>query len=178
MVPRGRRRRRVIGARQTLYTGLIGVLAICGGAQAAESQPGVLRWNATGVQIYACKDAGGRAVWTFEHPEAVLVDETGRVVLHHGAGPSWTANDGSVLFGAVLTSVPSPDAGSVPWLVLRASKHEGAGLMTGVAFVLRTDTKGGVAPASGCDPAHAGAESRVPYTATYTFLVEPEQAAH
>ena len=36
--------------------------------------------------------------------------------------------------------------------------------------ILRVDTHGGVAPAPGCDAAHAGEEARVPYTATYLFL--------
>jgi hypothetical protein len=35
--------------------------------------------------------------------------------------------------------------------------------------IQRLNTKGGKAPASGCDAAHAGQEVRVPYSADYLF---------
>ena len=44
------------------------------------------------------------------------------------------------------------------------------GLLDKVAYVVRSGTAGGAAPATGCDAAHANAESRVPYSATYTFF--------
>ena len=41
---------------------------------------------------------------------------------------------------------------------------------TQATAIVRVDTKGGVAPTQGCDQAHSGQESRVPYTANYIFL--------
>ena len=139
-------------------------------ARAALAPEGTLRWLGTGVQVYACQRDGS---WTFERPDATLTNDVGQNQGHHGAGPSWQALDGSVVYGTALVSIPSPRPGAVAWLVLRASKHEGSGQMSDVAYVLRTDTEGGAAPATGCDPAHDGAEARVPYHATYTFLLEP-----
>jgi hypothetical protein len=48
--------------------------------------------------------------------------------------------------------------------------HSGNGLLSKVTHIQRLNTKGGKAPSSGCDPAHAGEEIRVPYSATYLFL--------
>ena len=42
--------------------------------------------------------------------------------------------------------------------------------MSKVAYVVRTRTEGGVAPATGCDASHADAEVRVPYSAVYLFF--------
>jgi hypothetical protein len=39
-----------------------------------------------------------------------------------------------------------------------------------VSSVQRINTKGGKAPASGCDAARAGQEVRVPYSADYRFF--------
>jgi hypothetical protein len=41
--------------------------------------------------------------------------------------------------------------------------------MTQVKFIRRSDTRGGIAPTTGCDAQHLNATSRVPYTAIYTF---------
>lgn len=156
-------------------TGLTTVLAI-GAALAyppevqAAQLPGVLRWFATGAQVYVCRKTSGEFTWTFERPAATLADAAGAVQAEHGAGPSWTARDGSKVVGTVLTTIPAPGSGAIPWLVLQAVKHEGQGLMSDVAFVLRTDTEGGVAPSSGCDAGRDGAHTEVPYRATYTFV--------
>lgn len=96
----------------------------------AGQQP-FLRLHATGVQIYACEAKAGTAsgwAWTFKSPEATMTDDTGRVVLHHFAGPSWAADDGSKIVGHVAASVPSPQAGSIPWLRLDVASREGNGL--------------------------------------------------
>ncbi len=142
-------------------------------AQAATPVDGVMRWIGTGSQVYACKRDGERFAWTLQRPDALLTDVDGTVQGEHGAGPSWTATDGSKVFGTVVTSVPAPARGAIPWLVLRASQHIGSGLLSGVGYVLRTDTQGGAIPSTGCDAAHEGSEERRPYQATYTFLVEP-----
>ena len=44
------------------------------------------------------------------------------------------------------------------------------GVLTQVTSIQRINTKGGKAPASGCDAGHAGQEVRVPYSADYLFF--------
>ncbi|WP_158628893.1 DUF3455 domain-containing protein [Dyella choica] len=125
---------------------------------------------AKGVQIYACTPSHGSFAWVLKAPEASLSDARGHVFGKHFAGPSWQAEDGSVVVGEALNLSPSPDAGSIAWLVLHAKSHTGAGEMASVQYVVRTRTEGGVAPAMGCDAVHAGTEVRVPYSAVYLFF--------
>ncbi len=151
---------------------LIGVSALCivagGHAGAAE----VLTLLGRGVQVYRCEAAAGAFAWTLRGPDAALLGGDGRVVGHHFAGPSWQATDGSLVVGEVVASgtPPAGAAGAIPWLVLRAKSHAGAGSFATVTYIVRGATAGGVAPAGGCDAAHAGAEARVAYTATYTLF--------
>lgn len=125
-----------------------------------------------GVQIYRCAPTAGGLAWTFVAPRADLTDDRGRVIIHHFGGPTWQADDGSKVVGAVVNSVSvSPDA--VPWLLLSATTTPapgGGGLLADTTFVQRLLTVGGVAPAaSTCNAATAGATAEVPYTAEYVF---------
>lgn len=133
-------------------------------------QPLLLRVAARGVQIYTCKAKAADAAafaWTLKAPEAELFDGTGARFGRHYGGPTWESADGSRVVGEVVQSSPVP--GAVPWLLLRAKSHEGAGTLAKVTFIQRVDTAGGVAPSEGCDAAHAGAETRVDYSANYAF---------
>ena len=132
-------------------------------------QPAIVL-DAKGVQIYGCALAGETYAWRLTAPEAALTDAAGQPAGRHYAGPSWQALDGSVVVGEPLVASPAPDGGAIPWIVLRARDHTGNGTFAAVAYVIRTATMGGLAPAAGCDAAHAGAESRVDYHATYTFF--------
>ncbi len=123
-----------------------------------------------GVQIYGCVAAGGGAAWKLKAPEARLLDAGGHVVGRHFAGPSWQAADGSKVVGAPLVASAAPEGDAIPWLVVRATEHEGTGLFSGVTFITRTGTVGGRAPATGCDAGHVGAETRVRYSARYSFF--------
>jgi hypothetical protein len=42
------------------------------------------------------------------------------------------------------------------------------------AFIRRADTKGGVAPTTGCDAAHRGEQARIRYSALYQFYGAPK----
>ncbi len=139
-------------------------------AQAADS---AIVLHGEGVQIYTCTQAAGSYGWRLKAPEAMLADAAGDAWGRHFAGPSWQANDGSTIVGDPLVTSPAPQAGSIPWLVLTVKSHTGEGLFANVAYVVRSATVGGAAPASGCDEAHAGAETRVDYSATYTFFPKP-----
>jgi hypothetical protein len=123
-----------------------------------------------GVQIYLCAPAQAGFAWRLTAPDADLFDAAGHKVGHHFAGPSWQANDGSTVTGEVISSNAAPMPGVIPWLLLRAKSHAGAGVFTAVSFIARVDTRGGAAPGGGCDRAHAGATRRVPYAATYILL--------
>lgn len=139
---------------------LLGAAAPAGGPWALEGH---------GVQIYACQAKAAGFAWQLVGPEATLADAAGHPVIHHFAGPSWQALDGSVVVGEVVASSAGA-AGSIPWLVLHARAHRGAGRMDAVSYIVRSQTQGGVAPAAGCDGAHVGVQTRVDYSATYTFF--------
>jgi len=132
-------------------------------------------FDAVGVQIYACAASGSGVGWVFQAPEATLLNPGGQTAGTHFAGPTWQANDGSQVVGARVASV-TVDPSAVPWLLLSAASHAGAGRMAKVSFIQRFETVGGTAPAAGCDATTAGALSRVPYQATYYFY-EPKQGA-
>jgi Protein of unknown function (DUF3455) len=130
--------------------------------------------KAQGVQIYECrakKDDPTRFEWVFIGPEADLFDSKGNKLGRHYSGPTWEWNDGSRVVGSVRASVPSKDAGAVPWLLLAAKDHAGNGVLSRVTSIQRLETSGGKAPAGGCSEANLGEKLRVPYTAVYCFYV-------
>jgi hypothetical protein len=133
------------------------------------SQHPVLTAIGKGVQIYICQQSAAGPQWTFQAPEATLLDVSGNPIGSHGAGPIWKSNDGSSIKGELLQKSPSSEATSIPWLLLKAASPSGSGLMTHVEYIRRSDTHGGASPTTGCDAQHLNAVSRVPYTATYTF---------
>jgi hypothetical protein len=155
-----------------------GVLfSICSYAQQVpkELQPPLneqllLQVHAKGDQIYTCKADGAQFAWTLKAPEAQLVDKSGKVFGKHFAGPSWEANDGSRVTGKATANAPSPDADSIPWLLVSVVSRNGAGVLAQVTSIQRIHTKGGKAPSSGCDAAHADQEYRSAYSADYVFF--------
>jgi hypothetical protein len=134
----------------------------------------VLRATGDGVQIYTCTSTPAATKWTLKAPDAKLLDASGKPIGSHFAGPTWKLNDGSQVQGELIANRPSPEAGSVAWLLLRAKAGAATGTFANVAFIRRTETHGGAAPASGCDgPQDAGKSAQVHYTATYTFYSGP-----
>ena len=130
-----------------------------------------LQMSATGVQIYTCgKNDAGAWAWIFKAPEAALFDAEKKQIGKHYAGPTWEGMQGGKIVGAAKASAPAPEAGAIPWLLLDVKSREGSSVFTQAKGILRISTMGGVAPARGCDEAHAGQEARVPYTASYVFL--------
>ena len=129
---------------------------------------------ADGVQIYTCEAKGGLFEWTFTAPEANLFDEQGRQIGTHFAGPTWKMADGSAIVGEVIAKADAPEKGAVQWLLLRAKSHQGRGILADAAFIRRTDTKGGVAPTTGCDAGHVSEQARMRYSASYQFFSAPK----
>lgn len=149
---------------------LLGCMVVANVLPVRAADPAVIVLLGKGTQIYGCAQAGTGFAWRLKAPDAVLTDAAGRRIGRHFAGPSWQAEDGSTVVGEVLAASGATQADAIPWLVLKAKAHSGDGLFSGVAYVVRSGTAGGAAPASGCDPAHSGAEARVDYEATYTFF--------
>ncbi|MGB9402139.1 MAG: DUF3455 domain-containing protein [Candidatus Acidiferrales bacterium] len=131
----------------------------------------LLQVHARGDQIYTCKSDAGQFTWALKAPDARLFDQKGKPFGKHFAGPSWEANDGSRVTGKAVANSPSPDADSVPWLLVTVVSHDGSGVLSRVTSIQRINTKGGKAPASGCDASHVGQEIRVAYSADYRFYV-------
>jgi hypothetical protein len=139
---------------------------------APSDQVVLLKAGARGAQIYVCKakaDAAATFAWSLKAPDAELTDDQGNTIGKHYAGPTWEAGDGSKVVGQKKAQADAPEAGAIPWLLLAVTSNEGAGIMSQVKTIQRVDTHGGNAPTDGCDAAHANAEARVPYTATYYF---------
>lgn len=71
----------------------------------------VARVEAGGVQIYRCSSSPpATPAWTLDHPAATLYAEDGTIFGMHGAGPSWTASDGS----SILPTGPTRSLASCP----------------------------------------------------------------
>lgn len=129
----------------------------------------LLQVHAKGDQVYICQDGVAQFAWALKAPDAQLFDKDGKPFGKHFVGPTWEASDGSRVIGKAAANVPSPDADSIPWLLVDVVSHEGNGVLSRVSKIQRLNTKGGKAPASGCDAAHTGHEVRVPYSADYLF---------
>jgi hypothetical protein len=114
-----------------------------------------------GSQVYTCTDGH----WTLKAPDAKLLDEHGQVIGAHFAGPTWRLTDGSEIKGKMIASKPSPDAGSVQWLLLQAVPGSGSGKLANVRYIARTETHGGAAGDQAC----TSGEERISYTAKYSF---------
>jgi len=182
--------KRVVQAWQACV--MVVALGVAPGVQAQDAPPAPVPENlkvpgqnvmlleayATGVQIYVCSATAGDPnayAWTLKAPEAELRNEDGEKIGKHYAGPSWEGNDGSKVMGEAIESAKAPDASAIPWLLLRAKAHDGAGAFSTVTYVQRLETVGGAAPTDGCDQSAVNAERRVDYTATYAFYYGAEQ---
>ncbi|WKB55000.1 DUF3455 domain-containing protein [Eleftheria terrae] len=128
--------------------------------------------RATGVQIYTCaaaKDNPAHYAWAFTAPEAELFDAAGKKIGTHYAGPTWEADDGSKVVGAVAARSDAPDSGAIPWLLLVGQAEPQEGRLARTSHIQRLSTVGGKAPADGCDAARVGQVRRIPYEAAYYF---------
>jgi hypothetical protein len=132
----------------------------------------ILKAHAVGVQIYVCQanhDDPARFDWVFKAPEAQLFDKGGKPIIHHYAGPSWEALDGSKVVGEVVSKDNGPDPMAIPRLLLHAKSTSGSGPLSHAQSIQRINTVGGKAPEGGCGAGLLGSEVRVHYTADYVF---------
>jgi hypothetical protein len=120
----------------------------------------LLKAKGEGVQVYGCVNGS----WILQAPAADLLDDQRRVIGRHYGGPTWQLNDGSLVEGAVVSKQVSPEATSIPWLLIKSVR--GTGRLEAVQFIQRSETHGGIAPSGNCSQATT---VRVPYTAMYSF---------
>ena len=159
------------------------LLAVAGTAVAAEnvSLPEPVRVPAghavmletlgVGEITYECrekKDMAGAFEWAFVVPVATLTDMQKKTVGKYYGGPTWEANDGSKVTGKQVAVAPA-SPGNIPLQLVKAEPAMGNGAMTGVSYIQRVATKGGVAPAAPCGADTKGRKEIVKYQADYIF---------
>jgi hypothetical protein len=125
-----------------------------------------------GLITYECrakKDMAGQYAWAFAGPDAQLMDSSGKQVgKYYGPPATWEAMDGSKVTGKQLAVAPGGE-GNIPLQFVQANPAMGMGAMTGVTYIQRLNTQGGVAPATACGMANLGAKVTVNYQADYIF---------
>jgi hypothetical protein len=128
----------------------------------------VLRLHGQGTQIFRCEPRGADLHWAYRLPQADLSDAQGRVLVHHGANLSFEHVDGSRIVADVVDHIPSPEDRALPWLLM-ATRDFGTGALSGVRYVERVDTAGGMPPET-CDASQRNQVLRVPFAADFVFL--------
>lgn len=126
-----------------------------------------LKLAARGVQIFRCEKQDNALDWRFRLPEAELFDERGQPIARHGAHFSFEHRDGSRLLGTVVAHDTADSAATLPW-VLFSTKSFGKGEFSGVTYVQRVNTRGGMPP-RGCSPSQLNQLLRVDFSAEFVF---------
>ncbi|MEO6016746.1 MAG: DUF3455 domain-containing protein [Polaromonas sp.] len=120
-------------------------------------------------QCSAKKDMPGQYEWVFVGPDAKLNDRNGKQVgKYYGPPATWESMDGSKLTATQVAVAPNA-TGNIPFQLVKGNPAMGSGAMTGVTYVQRVATMGGVAPAAPCTAANMGAKQTVKYQADYIF---------
>ena len=133
----------------------------------------VLETVGVGKITYECRAKAGATPaafeWVFVGPDAKLMARDGKQIgKYYGPPATWESNDASKITGAqVAVSPASP--GSIPLQLVKANPAVGQGAMTGITYIQRVATKGGVAPAAACSEANLAQKSVVDYQADYIF---------
>jgi hypothetical protein len=125
-----------------------------------------------GEITYECREKAAMAgsfEWVFVGPDAALKDRGGRQIgRYYGPPATWENMDGSKLTGAQVAVAPAAP-GSIPLQLVKANPAMGSGAMSGVAYIQRVATQGGVAPAMACGADTKGRKEIVKYQADYIF---------
>jgi hypothetical protein len=154
------------GASTSVTTDIPSAIAAPSGATLA------VTLKASGLQNYECRakaGAPGGYDWVFVAPEAVLKDQSDAIVGRHFGGPTWEYGDGSKVSGKTLATAAAPQAGNIPWELLKGTAAGTPGVLSGVTFVQRIHTIGGTAPSDNCSAATAATRKGVRYSADYLF---------
>jgi hypothetical protein len=126
----------------------------------------------TGEITYQCREkqgASGAYEWFFVGPRAALSDRSGtRVGSYYGPPATWESMDGSRLTATQVAVAPA-STGNIPYQLVKANPAMGQGKMTGVTYIQRVATMGGVPPSTACAAGTLGANEVVKYQADYIF---------
>jgi hypothetical protein len=155
--------------------------------QVPETSEAFLLGRAFGTQNYVCQPSAqlGRVAWTLFTPQATLFDDLDEQLITHFFSPNpkegnivratWEdSHDTSIVWArAIRSAVVDPEA--IAWLLLKAEGTQvgptGGATLTQTTFIQRLNTKGGLAPATGCDVLNdVGRRAFIPYTADYFFF--------
>ena len=112
--------------------------------------------------------AAGAFEWAFVAPVAKLMDAGNKEVGKYYGGPTWESMDGSKVMGKQVAVAPA-SPGNIPLQLVKAEPAMGSGSMTGVTYIQRLNTRGGVAPAEACNASMTGMKKQVAYQADYVF---------
>ena len=140
-------------------------IAVPAGHQMAMRQVGA------GDLTYECRvkaNMPGSHEWVFAGPNAVLYDANRSPVGKYYGGPTWESSDGSKVTGKQLAVAPGAP-GAIPLQLVQANPATGTGSMSGVTYIQRVNTQGGVAPSEPCDGSLVGTKRTVKYQADYVF---------
>jgi hypothetical protein len=128
--------------------------------------------HATGTQNYTCQQTSPGFGWRLVAPSATLVDDKGKQIATHYAGPTWQAKDGSSVKGTRVGFV-TVSTSAIDWLLLKATAPtigaNGGDRLSATSYIQRVNTTGGLAPTAFCSGANLGDALNVPYTADYYF---------
>jgi hypothetical protein len=131
----------------------------------------VMTLKGVGLLTYECRAKAGAMdtyEWVFAGPNATLQDSKGMQVGKYYGGPTWEHTDGSKVTGKQLATAPA-GAGAIPLQLVQANAT-GSGAFSGVTYIQRINTVGGVAPAAPCAAGTVGAKQTVSYAADYVFF--------
>ena len=125
-----------------------------------------------GEITYQCRTKQGSSTayeWVFAGPKAKLSARNGTPVgSYYGPPATWESMDGSKITGSQVAVAPG-GSGNIPFQLVKAEPAMGNGVMTGVTYVQRLATVGGVAPMLPCGSGNAGENRIVQYQADYIF---------
>jgi hypothetical protein len=124
-----------------------------------------------GLLTYECRAKAGSTgayEWVFAAPDAALQDKGGKQVGKYYGGPTWEHSDGSKITGKQLAVAPA-GGGNIPLQLVQTTPAVGSGAFSGVTYIQRVNTVGGVAPSTPCDAAAVNNKQTVKYSADYVF---------
>ncbi len=124
---------------------------------------------AVGKITYQCRAGNNRFEWVLTGPQATLKSRDGKPAGRYVGPPAtWESADGSIVTGLQAAIAPAT-AGNIPLQLVKANPATGRGSMQGITYIQRVATRGGVAPATGCDMTSVDKKTDAPYQADYIF---------
>jgi hypothetical protein len=142
--------------------------------------------HAVGTQNYICLPSGTGFQFRLFTPRATLFNGIEKQITSHYFSPNpseagairatWEhSRDSSLVWGRVVPGDSATvDPKAIDWLRVTVTGVDegptGGDTLTRTTFIQRVNTRGGLAPTTGCSSlANVGAQAFVPYTADYIF---------